>query len=150
MVASQLSRVGGGGKAYRVGGEEFTILFPGVTANDALPFLEDLRLRIAASRFRVRGLPDRRSASRGADRRIGAKNAVRRRNNLQPQLVDNRLSVTISIGVANARPSTPAVEQVVEAVEAADKALYRAKRAGRNRVELDADRPRSRVRRARA
>src|SRR5208337_4519243 len=135
MVASRLARVGGSGKAYRVGGEEFTILFPGMSAEAALPHLEALREAIEASRFRVRSLPDRRSASRGADRRsLGKKKTVRRGKNQPPQseAVGDGLSVTISIGVAEARSATQWVEQVVEA---ADQALYRAKRAGRNRVE---------------
>jgi two-component system, cell cycle response regulator len=42
------------------------------------------------------------------------------------------LRVTVSIGVAE-YPSTPA-KQIDELIEAADKALYRAKNAGRNRV----------------
>ena len=32
LVASRLARVSGGGEAFRVGGEEFTILFPGRAA----------------------------------------------------------------------------------------------------------------------
>ena len=35
MVAGKLAGVTGGGRAYRVGGEEFSILFPGKTAKDA-------------------------------------------------------------------------------------------------------------------
>jgi diguanylate cyclase (GGDEF)-like protein len=42
------------------------------------------------------------------------------------------LRVTVSIGVAEF-PSTPA-KQIDELIEAADKALYRAKNGGRNRV----------------
>src|SRR5208337_4510208 len=148
MVASRLARVGGGGKAYRVGGEEFTILFPGMTAKNALPYLETLREAVEASRFRVRGLPDRRSASRGADRRaLEKKKTVRRGKSPppQPEVVDDGLSVTISIGLAEPRSVTQWVEQVVEA---ADQALYRAKRTGRNRVEVDSRRPRAKARRA--
>ena len=150
MVASRLARVGGGGKAYRVGGEEFTILFPGMTAKNALPYLETLREAVEASRFRVRGLPDRRSASRGADRRaLEKKKTVRRGKSPppQPEVVDDGLSVTISIGLAEPRSVTQWVEQVVEA---ADQALYRAKRTGRNRVEVDSRRPRAKARRASA
>jgi diguanylate cyclase (GGDEF)-like protein len=149
MVASRLARIGGGGRAYRVGGEEFTILFPGITAKAALPYLEALRETIERSRFRVRGLPDRRSASRGADRRAAANRKTVRhgKRTLQPTIADDGLSVTISIGVAEANSATQWVQQVVEA---ADKALYQAKRAGRNRVQVDSYRPRTKARRASA
>ena len=150
LVASRLARLSGGGRAYRVGGEEFTLLFPGTTAKDALPHLEALRLAIEESRFRLRGLPDRRSASRGADRRAAASSkTVRagRRTPLQPAVAEDGLSVTISIGVAEPYPATQWAEQVVEA---ADRALYCAKRMGRNRVEVDSRRVRTKARRASA
>ena len=150
MVASRLARVGGGGRAYRVGGEEFSILFPGMTAKDALPHLEALREAIEQSRFRTRGLSDRRSASRGADRRAASNRTTVRGGKkmpLPPTVADAGLSVTISIGVADAHSATQTVEQVADV---ADKALYRAKRTGRNRVEIGAERPRTKARRARA
>ena len=150
MVASRLARVGGGGRAYRVGGEEFTLLFPGMTAKDVLPHLEALRKDIEQSRFRLRGLPDRRSASRGTDRRAAANRKtthVGRRTPLQHAVADDGLSVTISIGVAEPYPATQWAEQVVEA---ADRALYCAKRMGRNRVEADSRRVRGKIRRASA
>ena len=50
-------------------------------------------------------------------------------------LKDGLAPVTISIGVALARPEDP---DVAEIVERADQALYRAKREGRNRVCLEA------------
>ncbi|MFH1805053.1 MAG: GGDEF domain-containing protein [Pseudomonadota bacterium] len=47
-VARELARVGGGGKAFRYGGEEFTVIFPGRPADRAKIPLEELRKRIAA------------------------------------------------------------------------------------------------------
>ena len=118
MVASQLAGVGGGGKAYRYGGEEFTILFPRKEAAEALPHLEALRRDIEAYRL----------ALRGSDRPKKAKGSKRERGGWRGR---KAVSVTISIGVAerNDRLVTP---QAV--IEAADRALYRAKEKGRNRV----------------
>jgi diguanylate cyclase (GGDEF)-like protein len=69
LVATKLANVAGGGRAYRVGGEEFSILFRGKSVKDALPHLEQLRAAIGASRFRVRAGEERRSASRSPDLR---------------------------------------------------------------------------------
>ena len=132
MVAAKLARVSGGGHAFRVGGEEFSILFPGKSTKDVLPHLEMLRTEIETGAFRARDTKDRRHAPLpGHDRRkSGGRKAVRRqRSPVQSPL--GEISVTVSMGVAepgNARE----VEQVIQA---ADKALYRAKQAGRNRVE---------------
>ena len=63
MVASKLAGVTGGGRAYRVGGEEFSILFPGKTAQDAMPHLELLRSVIEVSTFRMRAGQERRRAA---------------------------------------------------------------------------------------
>jgi diguanylate cyclase (GGDEF)-like protein len=60
LVAAKLGEVTGGGRAYRVGGEEFNILFPGKSVKDALPHLELLRSVIEASDFQVRGEQERR------------------------------------------------------------------------------------------
>ena len=118
MVGAHIARVGGGGKAFRYGGEEFTVLFPGTDAEDAIPHLEALREEIESYRMALRG-SDRPAQTRGKKRQRGGwrgKNAV---------------SVTVSIGVAerNGRHGTP---QTV--IEAADRALYRAKDKGRNRL----------------
>ena len=69
LVAAKLANVTGGGRAYRVGGEEFSILFRGKSVKDALPHLEQLRAAIGASRFRVRAGEERRSTSRSPDSR---------------------------------------------------------------------------------
>ena len=147
MVAARLSRVSGGGQAFRVGGEEFSILFPGKSAKEVLPHLEELRTAVEQSTFRVRSLPERRSAPRGAGRRIADKKGTTRRSRPSKFPVDasvDGLSVTVSIGVAESGPKAREVEQVIEA---ADKALYRAKRTGRNRVESASDSSRPRMKR---
>jgi GGDEF domain-containing protein len=118
MVAAHIADVGGGGKAYRYGGEEFTILFPGKDAAQAIPYLEALRREIESYRLAMRAT-DRPKKGKGGKRQRGGwrgKDAV---------------SVTVSIGVAerNERLITP---QAV--IEAADRALYRAKDKGRNKV----------------
>lgn len=146
MVAARLARVSGGGHAFRVGGEEFSILFPGKSTKDVRTHLDSLRTLIEESRFRVRCIPERRTAPRGAGRRLEDKRSTTRRRPTQPRHLSaesslDGLSVTVSIGVAE---STPKTQQVQQVIEAADKALYRAKKAGRNRVEA-AGEPRTRT-----
>src|SRR2546421_8564691 len=43
LFRSRLAQVGGGGRAYRYGGEEFAVIFPGKGAEECLPELEALR-----------------------------------------------------------------------------------------------------------
>jgi GGDEF domain-containing protein len=137
MVASKLARVSGGGQAYRCGGEEFAILFRGKTTQDVLEHLEDLRCVIEASRLRLRG-SDRRQQPRGPDRRNRPARTRRRTGDAIRKLSrpttssSTELAVTVSIGVATSKAERASAEVVIQA---ADKALYRAKAEGRNRVE---------------
>ena len=147
MVASRLARVTGGGQAYRYGGEEFAIVFPGKTTSDVLEHLEKLRATIESSKLRLRG-PDRRQETRGPDRRIQRGRGRGQTGHAIRQLAranapaSSELSVTASIGVATSRRENASAEEVIQA---ADKALYRAKAAGRNRIETAAA-PRRRTR----
>ncbi|HTS36799.1 MAG TPA: GGDEF domain-containing protein [Candidatus Solibacter sp.] len=142
LVASNLARVTGGGQAYRCGGEEFAIVFPGKTIAETAVHLEQLRARIEQLQFRTRG-NDRRLVPRGPDRRNqrtptrGRKGYAIRRLANQPNPAF--LSVTVSIGLANCTEARPLPEMVLED---ADKALYRAKENGRNRLESAIPRPR--------
>jgi len=54
MVATKLSEVSGGGKAYRYGGEEFTILFPSKDVDDSFMNVDLLRQNISTTPFVVR------------------------------------------------------------------------------------------------
>ena len=145
LVASQLAKVSGGGQAYRCGGEEFAIVFPGKTTRDVLDHLEQLRASIEASAFRLRR-QDRRQEARGPERRnshvrAGAKTGHTIRQLSRPTS-PTEISVTASIGVATSTQENSSAEEVILA---ADKALYRAKSAGRNRIET-ASAPRRRTR----
>ncbi|GEM_PF-6401052 len=54
-IAFAIAQVSGGGKAFRYGGEEFTILFPGKKLDEAAAHLERLRETIAKRGFTLRG-----------------------------------------------------------------------------------------------
>ena len=114
-VAARLAQAAGGGTAYRYGGEEFALVFPGKGAEECLPHLEELRETVETSRFTMR----RRFRPR-------AKVKVDKGRKTRPQI-----TITVSIGVAERNHRNTSPDQVVLA---ADKALYRAKEAGRNRV----------------
>ncbi len=116
LVANRLAAIGGGGRSFRYGGEEFSVIFPaGVT--EAEPHLEALRANVEATTFMLRG----RDRPRKADPARRGRSAKRQ-----------DISVTISIGAAE--PGTRSAPAAV--VKAADKALYEAKAAGRNRLML--------------
>jgi GGDEF domain-containing protein len=140
LVAASLSRVTGGGQAYRCGGEEFNILFPGKTTSEVVDHLEQLRRAIESSEFRMR------AGDRGPDRRNERARGRARKGQAIRELAQDKppapVSVTVSIGVATSAKEESDPERVLQA---ADKALYRAKANGRNRVET-ASSPRRRTR----
>lgn len=101
MVGSVLGTVNGG-RAYRYGGEEFTLVFAGRRIEEVKPELERLRATIADERleFTFKGEP-------------------------------KQAQVKVSMGVAENQRNNKAPETVLKW---ADDALYKAKKAGRNRV----------------
>jgi len=121
MVAAKLSQVGGGGRVFRYGGEEFLVVFHGRSAIDAKPFMESVRQAIADTGF----------VSRGADRPVRKPMSVGKADAEQQRTA---AMVTISIGIAekSIRHSTPDL-----VLDAADAALYAAKAGGRNCVRLE-------------
>ena len=156
LVASRISRVGEGGKAYRYGGEEFTIVFPGRNKGSLLYELEELRESVASYPIVLRGKDRAKSAKQGMKRRRVRKtnqsvhtNRKKRQKDQEQvstmgfrQLLTKKsqnkdtnqaVHITISIGVADNRQKKSSVAQVIKA---ADKALYRAKEGGRNKVSV--------------
>jgi diguanylate cyclase (GGDEF)-like protein len=117
MIAAKLAAVGGGGKAYRYGGEEFAVIFPGRGAEQSVPDLEALRQVVEDTRFILRA----RFRSKKKKEKV-----------LTDRGPGERVPVTISIGVAEKTDRHTKWEQVVKA---ADRALYRAKEGGRNQVK---------------
>jgi PleD family two-component response regulator len=118
LVSARLQRVGGGGTAYRYGGEEFTIVFAGRRAISVMAHVESLRKSIASYKVILRESERPRSSGPGKAMPVTS--------------VTNRwISVTISVGVAERSARLDGPEAVLAA---ADQALYRAKTDGRNRV----------------
>ena len=117
-VAKTLQNVRLHGKAFRYGGEEFCLLFNGKELSAVLPELERLRKAIASAPFVLR---NRRKRKRSNASLRGRKTSIKR---------SKRIYTRVSMGAAQAGSR----QQPKQVVKAADKALYRAKRGGRNRV----------------
>lgn len=120
MVAAHIAGVKGGGRPFRYGGEEFTVIFPGKTVDQVSGHLERIRKSVAEAGFTLR------NSARAKNRVKGGKAWGRSK---QPSR--NKVGVTISIGIASraGRGLNPG-----QVLKKADQALYKAKEAGRNRV----------------
>ncbi|GAC31894.1 GGDEF domain-containing protein [Paraglaciecola polaris] len=118
LVASRLNKIGGGGKAFRFGGEEFVLIFPRKTPDQALPFVEQIRQLIADYPITLRDKPrPKKAPKRGASK--------------QPQ--GKTVNITASFGIAKRNSQH---SQFSDIMKQADVALYTAKKAGRNCVQL--------------
>ena len=114
LVATQLAKVKSGGRVFRYGGEEFTVIFPRKQAEQTLQELETLRQAIADYQMVIR-----QPVRVGKDGRKMKKSANTK-----------SVSVTISIGVATRLPK----QNFEQVMKTADKKLYQAKKNGRNNV----------------
>ncbi len=112
-VAQQLRQTAGA-RAFRYGGEEFCLVFPGWRARDAEGACEETRKRVESTRVRIRAVPPKRRQGQ----------AVRK-----SETTDVHVTISIGIAMRDARS-----ESVGDVLKTADQALYRAKSKGRNRV----------------
>jgi diguanylate cyclase (GGDEF)-like protein len=94
----------------RFGGEEFALLLPHTDALDAYGIAERIRAHIAGTPLDVGDLPD-----------------------------GQHVRVTVSMGVAALGPDWGGGGQLTDLLAAADRALYQAKRAGRDQVCVVSD-----------
>jgi diguanylate cyclase (GGDEF)-like protein len=96
------------GRAYRFGGEEFTVIYSGRSAEEVEDELESLRQAVADNKVKVT-----------------------RKSNRATKLLEKK--VTISLGLADSEGKETSPEKVLNA---ADNALYEAKEEGRNQLVL--------------
>lgn len=117
MLAAHLRKVQGGGRAFRYGGEEFTIVFTGKDFHESAIYANDLREIIASSPFTIR-------------HKHRPKQKPEKPNKQQPI---KEIKVTISVGIAQRSDLLLTTEEVIKA---ADQNLYKAKKKGRNQVVI--------------
>lgn len=119
LVARILRETTGGAKAYRYGGEEFTIIFKGKNTEQAKEHLQVLISEIQNYNMIIRNTHDRPD-----DHEVGMQ---KRGKNGKPTKVVN---VTVSIGLSDSTTT----KQPEEVLKLADNALYKAKETGRNKL----------------
>jgi diguanylate cyclase (GGDEF)-like protein len=119
LVATLIGKHKGNGAAYRYGGEEFAIVYNGKALEQCHQPLDALRQSIAEYLLIIRDDKVRKQAAKQATPKRGASRSK------------TGVNVTISIGISERNNERETPEKVLKA---ADKALYKAKQAGRNRV----------------
>ena len=122
LVGARLAEVGGGGVAYRYGGEEFSVLFPAQRPRAR---------RCRTSRRCARSIEGYRMAVRGEDRPKNAEDGAKLRSDGQDDAAEV-LSVTVSHRRRRARRQARCARRR-RSSRRADEALYRASRAAGTR-----------------
>lgn len=120
LVAAKLAQVTGGGKAFRYGGEEFTIVFPSKEIERVLQDLDDVRESIENYNIVLRQEKRKHKQNESASKKRSTKTPDKQ----------STVNVTVSIGCAQHQ----ADQNFEQCMKEADKALYKAKKAGRNQV----------------
>ncbi len=106
-----------GGNVFRYGGEEFSIIYKGLLTKDVFWRLEQMRDNLSEKTFSIRTLEEIRNLKTKKDRKHTPINV-------------KKVKVTFSAGVAH---KTPEYKLPYDVIDAADKAMYKAKKSGRNK-----------------
>lgn len=109
-----------GGKAFRYGGEEFTVLFPNKDLHEARMICNELCKKVEKNPFMLRN-------KKRPKQKPGESNIKFKLREAKP------LKITISIGLAE---RTEQLFNAEDVIKKADKALYKAKANGRNQVSV--------------
>ena len=117
LIASNLASMRGNAKVFRFAGDEFTAIFPGKSAEEAAPFLEEFRNAVTESKFIIR------------DKERYKKSASDRNKKASQKQKTAKLSVSIGVAGKDKHANTP-----LKVLKQADKKLYKSKKAGRNKV----------------
>ncbi len=119
LVASILKETTGGARAYRYGGEEFTIIFKGKHTEQVKEHLQSLVSQVHDYDMTIRNTKERPD-----DHDEGIKK--RGKNGQASEIVN----VSVSIGLADSTTT----KHPEEVLKLADQALYKAKKTGRNKL----------------
>ncbi len=122
-LAGHLRTAPGGAKAYRYGGEEFTLVYNGKSAAEAAEYANQLRKKIEKDSFSIRNNNERPKRS----------SHYKKTHRKRKKSSQKNLRYTVSIGLAEhcEHHKTP-----FDTLKIADKALYAAKQKGRNCVVI--------------
>jgi diguanylate cyclase (GGDEF)-like protein len=114
MVASMIEKNVDGGKTFRYGGEEFVVIFPRRNAEEIYEIMERLREAIEKRPLVLRSPRRPKHKPKTKIFREGG---------------SEKIKVTVSIGIAD---KSERIQSASRVIDAADKALYKAKKNGRN------------------
>jgi len=122
LVGSRLKELGRKAKVYRYGGEEFTVVYKNMSADEAKIHLDELRESLSNYEMIIRNTETR------SNNKLGV---LKRKNRPIYQTV----KITVSIGISEhyAKDSKVTANDILNL---ADEALYQAKEQGRNRVVI--------------
>ncbi len=119
LVASILKETTGGARAYRYGGEEFTIIFKGKHAEQVEQHLQTLVSEVHNYDMTIRNAKERPDNHDEGIKKRG-------KNGQSAEVVN----VSVSIGLADSTTT----KHPEEVLKLADQALYKAKKTGRNKL----------------